>query len=740
MEPTTLTSQLTEPSVSRSSTRSSSDSRNGVRQRLKVAIVGAGYIAPYHLEVLRDLDRVDVVAACDPDRARLDDLCRQWRIPIAAASLADVLERCRPDVVHVLVPPPFHFEVAREALTAGLHVLLEKPMAVRSEECAALIELARAKHVRVGVNHNAVFHPAFQRLLADATARKLGRIEHVVSTNNLPLAQLESGEHAHWMFREPSNILLEQATHPLSQICELLGAVRDAAVIRTGERTLRTGTTFHRTWQMALTCERGTAQLFIALGRSFPASVVHVVGQDATARLDLLNNTYVLDRATKYLKPVDQVLRSVAEARRVVLDGGVDFLNYVLSTLRVRKRTDPYYVSMLKSIDAFYSSFDNDATLLDRSARVGLQVVVASEKAIDALSQAAALETRPRPISPGIRSGGSRDGEVLVLGGSGFIGRRLVAALAGAGHPVRILSRRAALPMVGRVDHEPQVQTGDIRNADDIARAAEGCRSIIHLVSGAPADWTGYERLFVEGTRNVAEACLRSGAQQLLFASSIASYDLGHDRTITEDTPLDDDPKRAEYTRAKVACERLLSHMHLERKLPVTIFRPGVVVGAGGPVEHLGVGFWPTPTHCVSWGSHTDSPLPFVLVDDVVSAFVAAVGQPGLAGQSFNLVGDVRLSAEEYLEALREASGRDIRLHRQAIAKWYGVEMAKWIVKAVARRRENVFPSYRDIASRSLRSPFDCSRAKQVLNWTPVSDRARFIELGIWQALEDAAT
>jgi len=740
MNPSTLPSSLTEPRNSKPTPQPAGEPPNGMHGRLKVAIVGAGYIAPYHLEVLRQLNHVDVVAVCDPDRSRRDDLCAQWGIPVAAASLADMLARCRPDVVHVLVPPPLHFDVAREALAAGLHVLLEKPMTVRSDECTALIDLAREKHVRLAVNHNAVFHPAFQRLLADVAARKLGRIEHVVSVNNLPLAQLESGEHTHWMFREPVNILLEQATHPLSQICELLGSVRDAAVIRTGDRVLKTGRTFYSSWQMALTCEQGTAQLFIAFGRSFPASVVHVVGQDATARIDLLSNTYVLDRSTKYLKPVDAALRSIADGGRVAVGGSLGFLNYVLSTLRVRPRSDPYYVSMLNSIDAFYRSFDNDAALLDRSARLGLQVVLASEKAVGAFDPSAAVESRPRPASPTVRAGAARPGEVLVLGGNGFIGRRLVQALAGGGHPVRVMSRRAVPPLVGRVEHEPQVQAGDIRKADDIARAVEGCRTIIHLVSGAPADWAEYEQLFVEGTRNVAEAALRSGAAQLLFASSIAAYDLGGTRTITESTPLDDDPKRADYSRAKVACERLLARMHRERGLPVTIFRPGVVIGAGGPVEHLGVGFWPAPTHCVSWGSHTDSPLPFVLVDDVASAFVAAIGRPGLDGQSFNLVGDVRLSAEEYLEALREASRRDIRLHRQSIAKWYAIEVAKWIVKAAARKPANVFPSYRDIASRSLRSPFDCTRAKELLNWQPVADRARFIELGIWQALEDAAT
>jgi nucleoside-diphosphate-sugar epimerase len=179
----------------------------------------------------------------------------------------------------------------------------------------------------------------------------------------------------------------------------------------------------------------------------------------------------------------------------------------------------------------------------------------------------------------------------------------------------------------------------------------------------------------------------------------------------------------------------LLLELHRTRGLPVTIFRPGVVIGAGGPVEHLGVGYWPAPTHCVSWGRRTQLPLPFVLASDVAEALLSAIGKSGLAGQSFNLVGDVNLSAEEYVALLRELSGRDIRLHRQAILQWYLIDLAKWVVKAVARKPENAFPSYRDLASRALQSPFDCGRAKQLLDWRPEADRTRFLERGVRQAL-----
>jgi predicted dehydrogenase/nucleoside-diphosphate-sugar epimerase len=714
-------------------------------QRIPVAIVGAGYIAGYHLEVLRELGIADVVGACDPNASRLDALRRRWDIPVGAATLHELLGQSRPAAVHVLVPPPYHFDVAREALEAGLHVLVEKPMALRVAECDTLIDIANRSGVSLRVNHNAIYDPAFRRLLDDVERRRLGRIEHVVSVQSLPLAQLESGEHDHWMFSHPANILFEQATHPLSQICELVGPVRDVIIARSGDMALKTGTIFHAVWQLTLTCERGTAQLLMSFGRAFAASTIQVIGQDATAYLDLLSNTYTLDRATKYLEPVDRAIRSLRAARTTARDGAAGLLRYALSTLRLQPRSDVYYRGMRDSIDAFYRSIrDEDRSLSPASA--ARDVVAACQQA--AASCASHSGTRvvaahgvaaraPMVLSSSIRPRPARtpalNGDILVLGGSGFIGRHVVAALAGAGHSVRIMTRRA---VDSATDTDASVLVkGDIRRVDDITRAIEGCRSVIHLASGAPGSWAEYEELFVQGTRRVAEACLRSKVEQLLFASSIAVYNLARaGETITEDTPLDDDPRRTEYTRAKVACERVLSSMHRDRGLPVTIFRPGVVVGAGGNPAHLGVGFWPSATHCISWGVRTGAPLPFVLADDVAAAFAAAIGRRGLDGQSFNLVGDVRLSAEEYIDALRNASQRDVTLHRQAILKWYGVDLAKWAVKAMARK-DNTFPSYRNFASWALRSSFDCDRAKRLLDWAPVADRERFIELGIRRAV-----
>jgi predicted dehydrogenase/nucleoside-diphosphate-sugar epimerase len=766
--------------------------------RTPVAVAGAGYIADYHLDVLSRMGSVEVVGAFDPNEARLDALCRRWNIPHRGRHLEELLEQCQPAVLHVLVPPPLHFDITTEALRAGLHVFLEKPMTLAAEEGRRLLALARERGLQLGVNHNAVFHPAFRRLLRDVSDRKLGKVQHLVSVANLPLGQLDSGQHDHWMFRAPANVLFEQAPHPLSQICALLGPVQRVQVMTSDRRTLRTGRPFHASWHLSLECAGGTAQLYLSFGGTFPEWRLQVIGQDGVADVDLINNIYLLDHRTKYLEPVDRCLRSVRRAGSLFRQGVGNFGRYALSTLRILGRRDPFYLSMRGSIEVFYRRLASSRPLEDsRPAAIALQEKVASighkpealargghkpealargdgvpslalracvgdshsigkrsgdaglpgqatwdsgENGLLVIEGLEQVVAQMKPESGAVASAtvsapaqAPREGDVLVLGGTGFIGRPLLRALAETRHSVRVLARSPAL-VPALAGGGPAVIAGDICNAEEVHKAAVGCKAVIHLVSGAPDNWEAFERLFIGGTRNVAAACLAEKIPQLLFVSSIAAYNLGSSRTvITEDTPLDTSRGRADYTRAKVACEQLLTAMHREQGLPVTIFRPGVVVGQGGLVEHSGIGYWPNPAHCISWARSIHHGLPFVLAQDVADALVRATGRDDLSGQSFNLVGDVLLSAEEYLEILRGITGREIHLHRQSALWGWSVDVFKWLVKAAARKPGNVFPSYRDLASRSLRSPFDCSRARRVLGWQPVVDRERFIDLGIRQ-------
>jgi predicted dehydrogenase/nucleoside-diphosphate-sugar epimerase len=702
---------------------------------LSVGIVGGGYIAGYHLTILRGIRDVRVTAACEPNAERREALRAQWQIPHVARSVEEMLRESKPDVVHILVPPALHFELAEQALRGGAHVLVEKPMVLSTADCDRLLGLASERGLRLGVNHNVVHHPMFQRLLRDVRAKKLGRVEHVVSVNNLPLGQLEGGQHDHWMFQAHENVLFEQGPHPLSQVCALLGEVLEADTVWTDETALRTGATCRTAWQATLRCARGTASMFLSFGRGFPTAVIEVIGQDGAARLDLLNNMYALDRRTRRAAPLDVLSRGLTQARQTAWCAAKGALCYGLSTLRLMGRSDPYYRSMKGAIEAFYAALlqgePDPSTEGGRFVTAGLELMARGARP---MLPAATPAKQAVPAAPS-RIVERRECEVLVLGGTGFIGRHLVKGLVKAGHAVRLMVRKPALvPAVSGA--ELSVCVGDIRNPADVERAVQGCRAVIHLVAGAPEGWAEVERLFVGGTRNVAEACLKAKVPQLLFASSICAYYRGENGVITEETPIDPQPeKRCDYARAKIACERLLGELHAKDGLQVTIFRPGIVVGEGSPVEHLGVGTWAGSTHCVSWGLATGRGLPFVLAEDVADALVRAVGKPGLEGKSFNLVGDVRLSAREYIDILREETGRDIQLHRRSVPAWAASEFLIWLIKVVGRKPNNTLMRYRELAYRSAPDAFDCGLAKRLLGWSPVADRDQFIERGIRRAL-----
>ncbi len=130
--------------------------------------------------------------------------------------------------------------------------------------------------------------------------------------------------------------------------------------------------------------------------------------------------------------------------------------------------------------------------------------------------------------------------------------------------------------------------------------------------------------------------------------------------------------------------------------------------------------------------------MPLVLAEDVAKAFVSAVRAPldRVDGRTFNLVGDVRLTADEYVNELRDASQRDFRIHKQSVGFWVSLEWFKWLVKAVARKKNNVRMTWREVAYRTGAAEFDTSRCKTLLAWNPEQDRERFIEKGIRAAID----
>ena len=717
---------------------------------VRVAVVGAGYVANFHLEILAELAQdlnqseglggVETVAVCDPALDRAQAAARQWNVPNAVASVAE-LAGLDVDVAHVLVPPDLHVAVTRQLLEMGIGALVEKPFALASADGRELQSLADEKGLPLGVNHNNIYHPAFTRLVEHVRSGRLGRVEHVQVCLSVPLAQLEAGDYSHWMFRAPENIVFEQAPHPFSQLHALIGPVKEAHTTILGTRELHPGQIFHDRWLVAARGERGTAEVYLAFGQGFNRWTLQVLGTDGSAEADLGHNLFSFEEKTPWLEFWNTFLAGWRRSRSLAGDAVAGAARYGASTLGLTRRQDTYFVGMRRSLRAFYEALRSGRPLPTDGTQAAEVLDWCEAAAKAALAHDPAWNPSPAAIPV---SSPARPGEIVVLGGTGFIGRRVVAGLLDRGLPVTTVIRRthglppALLEAAGR--GKLRLVRGSLEDGAALAEALQGARQVIHLATGSGDTWEKVERSMIRGSVAVAEAALAEGVERFVYVSSVAALYAGADSAVDPATglledSLETDPQpdgRDVYSRGKMAAEQALLDLHRRRGLPLVIVRPGVVLGEGTPMQHSGFGLWVRDNHCVGWGLG-DTPLPVVLADDVADALVRLAAHEGhdLDGRALNLCTRTPLSAREIVEELRRATGRDLHFHPRPLWLSQTMEIGKWMVKVAGRRPGATFPSYRDLKSRSLAPGFSSRTAREVLGWRPVEDRETLLDRAV---------
>lgn len=146
---------------------------------MKAAILGAGAIAREHLASLRKLPGVELAAVCDLSPAMAEVTAEQFGVRAFFTDHRRMLAETRPDVVHVLTPPHTHFTLARDALDAGAHVIVEKPITLSLSELEELCAHADRRGRLLIEDHNYTFNAPVQRLLALLESGELGQVVHV---------------------------------------------------------------------------------------------------------------------------------------------------------------------------------------------------------------------------------------------------------------------------------------------------------------------------------------------------------------------------------------------------------------------------------------------------------------------------------------------------------------------------------------------------------------------------------
>lgn len=147
---------------------------------VRVAVVGAGAIAQVaHLPVLRRLPEVEVAAICDSDGSKARALASRFGVADAYDDIEDVLREARPDAVVICTPNHLHEMHALAALSAGAHVLCERPLALAMAGIERVLQAGEryGKRVSVGMNHR--FRSDVQAVRGYVGAGELGPVQAI---------------------------------------------------------------------------------------------------------------------------------------------------------------------------------------------------------------------------------------------------------------------------------------------------------------------------------------------------------------------------------------------------------------------------------------------------------------------------------------------------------------------------------------------------------------------------------
>lgn len=510
---------------------------------MRIAILGGGKMAGQHAAAIATLKNARLVAVADPIVSQ-DELKTRFGSGVTVFREAEnLLKEAAPDIVHVVTPPGTHAELARLALEHNTHVYVEKPFALSEAEAREVLELAEARGLKACAAHQVLFQDAGREYRE--YLHLIGEVVHVESYFSFkPVRRRPDGKGS----ITPVEQLIDILPHP---VYLMLSAFEGDV---TPKMTLRSVDVSPQGEVRAMVSIADHTALLVVTLRGRPIeSYLRIVGTNGS-----INADFILAGVTKLPGPGASapavVLRPFSQARQIVFGS--------LGTLfKMFFRRHKSYPGLAELLEGFYASVDGQGHVPVSTAsilqtvkiceQIGERLMTAEKRAeTDAAKALRIEEARLAPPRSDYKP-------ILITGGTGFLGKEVVAELRGRGWPVRVLARR--LP--DSAQRVPGVEYIEVDLVDDLPEEAfAGIEAMVHLAAETVGGKEAHERNTIDATRNVLETAGRQGVRKVIDISSIAvlkpSSEVGH--PLREDDPVDaNNLARGPYVWAKAEAERL---------------------------------------------------------------------------------------------------------------------------------------------------------------------------------------
>jgi predicted dehydrogenase len=284
---------------------------------VKAALIGAGQIAKQHLACLKTLPGVELAAVCDLSPAAAEAAAERYGVRSWFTDHRAMLEKARPDVVHVATPPTAHFRPAMDSLDAGAHVIVEKPAAPALEQLEALVGRAQQAGRHFVEDYNYIFNSAPQTILRRIESGEFGAVTHVEVLICLDIFGPEG-------FADPNS------SHPAltlagGAIGDFLPHLASLAYVFVGpHRTAQSVWTKRKSsvlpfdeFRAVVDAERGTAALGFSANSQPDAFWLRVYGERMQATANLFETRLTFDGPRNAPKPLRPFFSGLDEGKTI---------------------------------------------------------------------------------------------------------------------------------------------------------------------------------------------------------------------------------------------------------------------------------------------------------------------------------------------------------------------------------------------------------------------------------------
>lgn len=629
---------------------------------MKVAIVGCGQFSQAHIQALLRIEGIEIVAVCDQDQWRAKEIARSLKNVNAYDDLAMLLDREKPGVVHILTPPATHASLAIQAMQAGCHVMVEKPMALNTEQADRMIAASQENGVRLATNHNYLFNPCIlktRQLIGRGMIGKVVYVDSYYGLNESGGSYSSISGRSHWAWRLPGSAFTNFLPHLIYlQLAFLSHPIAVAGVaLAQGDRKEVPPTELSVLFQGA----EASGTLVISMRARPYTKFVNIYGTEGMIHADLATEVCTIHKSHRVPGMLAKVIYNLEESFQLATETIANAAKVALGIFK----SNP---GLLNHLREFYAALQagNDVPVSGQDGKKMVEIMEQIWSRADSglthppIVSSLRPVTTPKSKAEQIFQERSSSGKVLVTGATGFLGYHLLGALSRSGAKVVALVHNKDR-VSSELERQAEIVCGDLRDPGSVEAAMQGVKVVFHCaaLTNNNLSWMNHSNVNISGSEEVFKAALKSGVERVIHVSSVIVYGLfpsSEGALVDENAPYaQNKDKWAYYLRSKLQSDQLAFTYWRESGLPVTILRLGLLYGPGGvrpPARGL-VQFGPFRLMI----GNSRNRLPLTYVKNAVDCLLLAAVSPQAIGQAYNVVDDPQVNAHEVVKEITEISG-----------------------------------------------------------------------------------